>query len=39
LHEFKDSTKNTHEDWIEMERFYYEQHDVLILGYLLKEMY
>ncbi|CAD8072776.1 unnamed protein product [Paramecium primaurelia] len=38
MHEFKDSTKNTHEDWVEMERFCYEQHDVLILGYLLKEM-
>ncbi|CAD8149745.1 unnamed protein product [Paramecium octaurelia] len=38
LHELKDSTKNTHGDWVEMERFYYEQHDVLMLGSLLKEM-
>ncbi|CAK64346.1 unnamed protein product (macronuclear) [Paramecium tetraurelia] len=38
LHELKDSTKNTHEDWVEIERYYYEQHDVLILGSLLKEM-
>ncbi|CAD8072751.1 unnamed protein product [Paramecium sonneborni] len=38
LHDFKDLSKSNEEDWIEIEKFYYEQHDVLILGQLLKEM-
>ncbi|CAD8065909.1 unnamed protein product [Paramecium sonneborni] len=38
IHEFKDLNKSNHEDWIEMERFYCQQHDVLILGQILKEM-